>query len=61
MKQESSVKYILRLALTLLLITGAVAAALAGINSLTAARIHKNKQLKLLKGIIVDLCQNVKY
>ena len=33
MKQESVVKYILRLALTLLLITGVVAAALAGINN----------------------------
>ena len=51
MKQESSVKYILRLALTLLLITGAVAAALAGINSLTAAKIHKNQQLKSWEAI----------
>ncbi len=46
MKQESAVKYILRLTLTLLLITGVVAAALAGINSITASRIAKNQQAK---------------
>ena len=48
MKQKSSV---LRLALTLLMITGVVAAALAGINSLTASRIYKNKQLKSWEAI----------
>ena len=48
MKQKSSV---LRLAVTLLLITGVVAAALAGINSLTASRIYKNKQLKSWEAI----------
>ena len=46
MKQKSSAKYILQLALTLLLITGVVAAALAGINSLTAKRIAENQQAK---------------
>ena len=36
MKTESTVKYVLRLALTLLAITAVVAAALAGVNSITA-------------------------
>ena len=39
MKTESNVKYILRLALTLLAITALVAAALAGVNSVTAPAI----------------------
>ena len=39
MKTESMVKYILRLALTLLAITAVVAAALAGVNSITAPAI----------------------
>ena len=39
MKTESTVMYILRLALTLLVITGVVAAALAGVNSITAPKI----------------------
>lgn len=39
MKTESTVKYVLRLALTLLLITSAVAIALAGVNSVTAPKI----------------------
>ena len=39
MKTESTVKYILRLALTLLLITAVVAVALAGVNSVTAPKI----------------------
>ena len=39
MKTESTVKYILRLTITLLLITGVVAAALAGVNSITAPKI----------------------
>ena len=51
MKQESVVKYILRLALTLLLITGVVAAALAGINSLTAPKILHNQQAKTWQAI----------
>lgn len=40
MKTESNVKYVLRLALTLLLITGVVAVALAGVNSVTAPKIE---------------------
>ena len=39
MKKQSNVLYILRLALTLLLITAAVAAALAGVNAITAEKI----------------------
>ena len=41
MKTESTVKYILRLVLTLFLITAVVAAALAGVNSITAPAIAK--------------------
>ena len=41
MKTESNVMYILRLALTLLIITSLVAAALAGVNSITAPAIAK--------------------
>ena len=39
MKTESTVKYVLRLALTLLAITAVVAACLAGVNSITAPAI----------------------
>lgn len=39
MKTESNVKYVLRLALTLLLITSVVAIALAGVNSITEPKI----------------------
>ncbi|MGM9608578.1 MAG: RnfABCDGE type electron transport complex subunit G [Oscillospiraceae bacterium] len=39
MKTESTVKYVLRLALTLLLITAVVAVALAAVNSVTAPKI----------------------
>lgn len=39
MKTESTVKYVLRLALTLLVITAVVAVALAGVNSVTAPKI----------------------
>ena len=41
MKTESNVMYIIRLALTLLIITSLVAAALAGVNSVTAPAIAK--------------------
>ena len=39
MKTESTVKYVLRLTVTLLLITSVVAAVLAGVNSITAPKI----------------------
>ena len=41
MKSESNVKYVIRLAATLLAITSLVAAALAGVNSVTAPAIAK--------------------
>ena len=40
MKTESTVKYVARLALTLLMITAVVAAVLAGVNSITAPAIE---------------------
>ena len=41
MKKENTAKYVLRLTLTLLIITAVVAAALAGVNSITAPIIEK--------------------
>ena len=41
MKKENNVMYVLRLALTLLIIAGVMAAALAGVNSVTAPIIEK--------------------
>jgi len=41
MKKQSTVSYVLRLAITLLLITGITAAALAGVNAVTAPMIAK--------------------
>lgn len=46
MKKESNVKYILRLTVTLLLITAFVAAALAGVNAITKDKIAAAKQQK---------------
>ena len=51
MKTESMAKYIARLAITLLLITAVVAAALAGVNSLTAPVIAQLKAEKVQKAI----------
>ena len=51
MKTESIVKYVARLAITLLLITSVVAAALAGINSITAPVIAQLKEAKLQNAI----------
>ena len=51
MKTESTVKFVLRLAITLLLITSVVAAALAGINSITAPVIAQLKAEKLQNAI----------
>lgn len=47
MKKESNVKYILRLTVTLLLITAFVAAALAGVNAITKDKIAQLKQEKM--------------
>ena len=46
MKTESTVKYVLRLALTLLAITAVVAVALAGVNSVTAPKIAELNEQK---------------
>ena len=51
MKTESIVKYVLRLALTLLAITAVVAAALAGVNSITKPAIEKLTAEKTQKAI----------
>ena len=46
MKTENLVKYVLRLTVTLLLITGIVAAALAGVNAITKDAIAANQEKK---------------
>jgi len=46
MKKESTVKYVLRLTVTLLLITAFVAAALAGVNAITKDKIAAAQQEK---------------
>ena len=51
MKTESTVMYVLRLAVTLLLITACVAAALAGVNSITAPAIAELKAQKTQEAI----------
>ena len=51
MKQGNLVTYVLRLSLTLLAITAAVALALAGINSITADRIAAVKAEKMQKAM----------
>ena len=51
MKTESTVMYILRLTITLLLITSVVAAALAGVNAVTAPKIAELKAAKTQKAI----------
>ena len=55
MKTESLAKYILRLAITLLLITGAVAAALAGVNAITKDAIAANQEKKTQDALAVVL------
>ena len=50
-KTESTAMYIVRLAVTLLLITGVVAAALAGVNSITAPKIAQLTYEKTQKAI----------
>lgn len=51
MKTESTVKYVLRLAITLLVITAVVAAVLAGVNTVTAPRIAALTAEKTQKAI----------
>ena len=55
MKNENLVKYILRLTLTLLLITGVVAAALAGVNAITKDAIAANQEKKTQEALAVVL------
>ncbi len=55
MKTESTVKYVLRLALTLLAITAVVAALLAGVNSVTAPAIAELKAEKTQQAIAAVL------
>ena len=51
MKTESTAKYVLRLAGTLLLITSVVAALLAGVNSITAPKIAELTEQKTQQAI----------
>lgn len=51
MKTETTVKYVLRLALTLLLITAVVAVALAAVNSVTAPKIAQLNAQKTQEAI----------
>ena len=55
MKTESTAKYIIRLAVTLLLITSLVAAALAGVNSITKPAIEALKAQKTQDAIAAVL------
>ena len=55
MKNENVVMYILRLALTLLVITGVVAAALAGVNAITKDAIATNQEKKTQEALTVVL------
>ena len=55
MKTENLVKYVLRLTVTLLLITGVVAAALAGVNAITKDAIAANQAQKTQDALAVVL------
>ena len=55
MKTENLVKYVLRLTVTLLLITGVVAAALAGVNAITKDAIAANQEKKTQDALAVVL------
>ena len=55
MKQENIVAYVLRLTVTLLLITGIVAAALAGVNAITKDAIAANQEKKTQEALAVVL------
>ena len=55
MKTENLVKYVLRLTVTLLLITGLVAAALAGVNAITKDAIAANQEKKTQDALAVVL------
>lgn len=51
MKQESTLKYVLRLALTLLAITAVVACCLAAVNGITEPRIKAYKEAKAQRAV----------
>ena len=55
MKTENTALYILRLAVTLLLICGVVAGALAGVNAITKDSIAANKERKTQEALAVVL------
>ena len=55
MKNENIVQYILRIAVTLLVITGLVAAALAGVNAITKDAIAANQAKKTQDALAVVL------
>jgi len=55
MKKENTVAYILRLTVTLLLICGAVAGALAGVNAITKDAIAANQEKKTQEALAVVL------
>jgi len=55
MKNENIVAYVLRLTVTLLLITGIVAAALAGVNAITKDAIAANQEKKTQDALAVVL------
>ena len=52
MKEKSTFGYILRLSLTLLVITGVIAAALAGVNSITKDRIAAAQEEKRAQALL---------
>ena len=55
MKKENLTQYIIRLTVTLLLITGAVAAALAGVNAITKDAIAANQEKKTQDALAIVL------
>ena len=55
MKTENLIQYVLRLTVTLLLITGIVAAALAGVNAITKDAIAANQEKKTQEALMVVL------
>ena len=55
MKTENIVQYVLRLTVTLLVITGVVAAALAGVNAITKDAIAANQEKKTQDALAVVL------
>ncbi len=64
MKTESTAKYILRLALTLLLITGVTALALAAVNSVTApaiAQLNEQKTQSAIQAVLPGGGQEVPF